>query len=311
VGARDDLRRFEAAERSQEQAVDEQRRTSTLHLVNDLTATNRQLNVDLIRDDRARGQAQIALDEQQLRARIDLTVLSATEQKQTLDDLAAWRLSREKQLNEQLMPVWQRQLEDWKDIHRLMREASEEAMNGVLRNGEDAFVQLVTTGRTSLRTLVTDFLAAKARLTFREFVGGGGGGSALSFLGSFFGGSPLSIDTGGYGITGGGNSLVSMGLGGGRAFGGDVGRGSIHPVNERGTPEVLSVGGKNFLMMGGQSGRVTPTQAGGRGVSINMPLTLHVDSRSDSAQIVQITTAAVAQAKAQIYDELRSARVIG
>jgi hypothetical protein len=48
----------------------------------------------------------------------------------------------------------------------------------------------------------------------------------------------------------------------GRANGGPVGRGGMYEVNERG-PEMLTVGDKSFLMMGGKSGHVTPGGPGG------------------------------------------------
>ena len=59
--------------------------------------------------------------------------------------------------------------------------------------------------------------------------------------------------------TGGWAALFSSFLGSGRAWGGNVGSGMIYPVNERG-PELLTVGGKDFLMMGSQSGRVTANE---------------------------------------------------
>ena len=48
----------------------------------------------------------------------------------------------------------------------------------------------------------------------------------------------------------------------GRANGGDVNRGGLYQVNERG-PEMLTVGDKSFLMMGSKGGHVTPGGPGG------------------------------------------------
>lgn len=53
------------------------------------------------------------------------------------------------------------------------------------------------------------------------------------------------------------SSLLGGLFGGGKASGGPVDRGRLYEVNER-RPELLSVGGRDFLMMGAQSGRVTP-----------------------------------------------------
>lgn len=47
----------------------------------------------------------------------------------------------------------------------------------------------------------------------------------------------------------------------GRALGGPVAAGGMYEVNEKGMPELLSVGGRNLLLMGKQAGQVTPTGA--------------------------------------------------
>lgn len=57
---------------------------------------------------------------------------------------------------------------------------------------------------------------------------------------------------------------------GGKAIGGLVAPNSLHRVNEHG-PELLSVGGKDFLMMGDRAGHVTPNShlGGGKAVTQN------------------------------------------
>lgn len=50
-----------------------------------------------------------------------------------------------------------------------------------------------------------------------------------------------------------------------RANGGPTAPSSLYQVNERGTPELFSSGGKQFLLTGNQSGQVTPTQVGKAG----------------------------------------------
>ena len=54
---------------------------------------------------------------------------------------------------------------------------------------------------------------------------------------------------------------------GGRAVGGSVHKGGMYQVNERG-PEMLTMGNKNYLMMGGASGKVSPM--GGTVVNVNV-----------------------------------------
>ena len=57
----------------------------------------------------------------------------------------------------------------------------------------------------------------------------------------------------------------------------------MYEVNERGIPELLSIGNRQFLMMAGRGGSVTPveddTGVVGRGnVSISVPLTINGDT---------------------------------
>ena len=66
--------------------------------------------------------------------------------------------------------------------------------------------------------------------------------------------------------------MISGLFGGGRAIGGPVSSGGLYQVNEKGTPELLNVAGKQYLMMGNQSGTVSPKSessgGGGQPVSI-------------------------------------------
>lgn len=120
----------------------------------------------------------------------------------------------------------------------------------------------LTLGTVAVNSLASAASAAAAALAA---VGGSGGGSSgLGGLGSLVG-SWLGFDTGGSGITSGNVGLADLGLGGGRAFGGGVQPGGLHPVNENGMPELLKVGGQSYLMMGGEGGQVTPLKPQGSG----------------------------------------------
>lgn len=65
-------------------------------------------------------------------------------------------------------------------------------------------------------------------------------------------------------------SLIGALFGGGKASGGPVAAGTLYRVNEN-RPELLSVGGRDFLMMGAQGGRVNPNPmlAGAGGTTVN------------------------------------------
>lgn len=58
------------------------------------------------------------------------------------------------------------------------------------------------------------------------------------------------------------SDLLGAFFGGGRASGGPVGPGQFYQVNESGM-EMLTVGGKDYLLTGNKSGSITP--AGGFG----------------------------------------------
>ena len=97
--------------------------------------------------------------------------------------------------------------------------------------------------------------------------------SALSSIGSFFG------------------------LGGVRANGGPVAAGTAYLVGERG-PE---------LFVPGSSGTVVPNDAlGGKAMQITYAPQIHIDSRSDLAQVAQSVSQAVAQGNQQLLELLHA-----
>ena len=256
-----------------------------------LIESNKDLAVELITNDEARVAAQLAMEEERLRKELDLTVLSVEDRKKAEAALDEWRVNRARQLNDQIRPAWERQLEQWRDVNQLMRQASDETWSGVLSNAEDAFARLAQTGKLNLNSLINDFIAARARLVFRDFMGGLSKGD----LGGSFVGTALSF----------------LGMGGGRAYGGDAHRGMLHPINERGTPEVLTIRGQDYLATGATSGKVTPMRPTSRSVNAVINQTNYIDSRSDVGQVAQIASQAVQAGQQQLLEQLRSERVLG
>ena len=59
-----------------------------------------------------------------------------------------------------------------------------------------------------------------------------------------------------------GNVFSSAFSGGGRAMGGQTSGMLAHPINERGNPEILKMGGKQFLLPTGQNGNISPLSQG-------------------------------------------------
>lgn len=120
-------------------------------------------------------------------------------------------------------------------------------LGDVFKSIEQDILSIVT------RLLVTQPLAEAIAKTIQSMGAAGGGG-----IGGFV------------------SSLVGSFFGGGRASGGSVSSGRVYEVNERG-PELLEMGSRAFLMMGGEGGRVQPMAARAAGgapvinVSVQMP----------------------------------------
>lgn len=91
------------------------------------------------------------------------------------------------------------------------------------------------------------------------------------------------------------SQLAGAFFGGGRATGGSVNAGQFYRVNENG-PEMLSVGGRDYLMMGNQSGQITPSVSGGgltiQNTYINPQLNdLRSESQRRSQEAVRLSIA--------------------
>lgn len=290
--------------------------------VRDLARRNADAQIALIRNPQDQVRAQTAEQIKRLTEDADATTLPwrvavattanpeqrAALQKQ-IDDFMAGTSAAQALANdalaEKLKPTWEKTLDGWRDNNRLMAESWNSMMDGVLKNGEDAFVQFATTGKLSIKGLVDGMLAEMARAQFRQFIGslGGGGGSWLGSLGGALG-SLLGL--------GGGNPILKSpntnfdisqldGISG-LATGGAAAAGSLHWVGERG-PELLR--------MGSQGGSVIPNHAiaaasGGGAVSLSMPTTIQIDARSDQGQIAQLVGGAIAESQRNMMAALRA-----
>lgn len=97
---------------------------------------------------------------------------------------------------------------------------------------------------------------------------------------------------------------VAGGIDGHRASGGPVRARGMYEVNERGT-ELLSVGGRDFLLMGSQSGRVTPHDklagavpaavvdsgsSAGRQVTVHAPVTVNPAAGMNEEQVGRVAS---------------------
>lgn len=93
-------------------------------------------------------------------------------------------------LTERMKPGWQTMLEGWRDTTRLMREASDQAMSGMLSKAEDGFVNFRKTGKINIEGMVSDWVDGQMRMQFRKFMGGETGGKITDGLSNLLGGKP-------------------------------------------------------------------------------------------------------------------------
>lgn len=158
--------------------------------------------------------------------------------------------------------AWQ----DYQSVAANVAQMSADAFTNAFRGMEDSLVTFVTTGKLSFTDMANSVVADITRIIIKQQISnalgvagsGGGGGGLMSLIGT------------GIGMLGGGGAVASaasalpgdsldnfLSLSGYRASGGDVTGGGLYEVNEQG-PELLTVGNRNFLMMGQQGGYVTP-----------------------------------------------------
>jgi phage-related minor tail protein len=270
-----------------------------------------QINISLIADDHARGEAQIELDRDVMQHRLDLLAKQGADVTAAQEQLNLNIIARQRALNEQLKPEYAKNLEAWQDSQRLMYDSTNNLQSAWLRDGEDAWVKFAQTGKLSVRSLVDDVLAEMARLQFKQTIAGG----LSNFLGTLIsayvgGGSGITNDSTG--------SLVDNGLGAGRALGGPIYPRTLHPINENGEPELVSTPKGTYLATGNQAGHVTPLRAlgsgGGQGGSapvVNLhiegaPSTPEVTQQSNGQGGVDLMVRFVAAAKAEVAKDIQA-----
>lgn len=169
----------------------------------------------------------------------------------------------------------------------------------------EGFINGSLSAKQAFRQFVGDVVSQINRITAQQLsesifgkgglFGGGssGGGGFFGDIGKFITGFGGGTASGGGGFF---SSLASL-FGGGLAGGGTAERGRFYEVNER-RPELLSVNGRDFLMMGSQRGKVIPNPqvSGGRSqvnnITVNVPETTTRVSGTQLAADIQRRIAA-------------------
>lgn len=170
--------------------------------------------------------------------------------------------------------AWQNYVEQSRDTASQAQSLTEKAFQGM----EDALTSFAMAGKLNFKSMAESIIADLIRIQIRasmvQALGGSSGGGGLfsaliSGAAAMMGGwqsagaqASGAVTAGVSGWSGGVSGTALPALAGGRANGGGVAAGGMYEVNERGTPEVLTVGNKQLLMMAGQSGNVTPLDTG-------------------------------------------------
>ena len=258
-------------------------------LLQQLADETARAGIALIEDERQRGLALIALDRQ------------IAERRAKAADLGDEALGRAISLIEQGAALSTQKLDA--DLDRAAARAgdamAESISEGILsgfRNGSsvvDIFVRELKAqfARTVLTPLIRPTVDAGNELIGQLIRGA---------IGAFSG--TLTVDPNGIGLAPGeADFATGAAIRGRRAAGGRVAPHGAYWVGETG-PELLR--------MGSEGGRVVPNPAVG-GVNVSMPVSVHIDARSDQAQIAQLVSNTVADAQRRMYEDLRARRVIG
>lgn len=183
---------------------------------------------------------------------------------------------------------------------------------------EDAVAQFAVTGKMSFADFTKSILADMARIAARQAVTGIFSSLATSAIGAavggyFGGGTAAASSSAGASSSGYSGAAFDSWVAGQRAGGGDVAPNSLYEVNELG-PELLTQGGRTYLMTGAEGGYITPLgRAAGPSsngsaspgmVQINAPVSVVVPDRSsEGMQLDQDALAANLQSQMKVAAE--------
>lgn len=276
----------------------------------EMEAETKRLNMALVRDDQARVRAQFQLEADGWRQRIEKT-REGTLERQTLEDqYSRWMVARQEQLNEDLKPGWQKMIDGWGDANKMMRDAHDRTMQGVVQSGEDAFVEWSRTGKLNAGNLVDGIIAEFARLQYRKFIAKPLAGFLEGVLGSVFGGGDDGFGTG----DGFGNEDIGLFL----HEGGMVGKEAtfnrrVSPSVWQGAPryhggglvtdEVPIIAKKGEgVFTEQQMAALQP--AGSGGTTVNYNPTIQIDARTDRAEVIKLVSQAMRASQAELLDKL-------
>lgn len=193
-------------------------------------------------------------DMEQLRARYeDRLAITKEYQQKELDEFDKTQ-AKKRELDGNWMLGAQSAIQTYIEKTQDAYAGARDATTSMMQTIEGAFVNMFTLADTSAKSFFTSILKGIAQVAAPQ---------AASGIAGFLGSAISSLLTGGAGAAAvGSGSILNTGIsfGGFKASGGPVAGGSLYRVNELG-PELLNMGGKDYLMMGGSGGYVKPLGA--------------------------------------------------
>lgn len=182
-------------------------------------------------------------------------------------------------------------MQNYYDHARDIAGQTEEIFTRAFGNMEDALVDFVKTGKLDFKSLMDSIIADMARAAIQQNITGPLSGW-LSGLFSGLGG------VSGSGMNTGVGSGFNSALWGMRASGGPVSAGGTYLVGEKG-PELLQ--------MGSQAGHIVPNHQLGREISLTSSPVIHIDSRTDQAEVRALVEKGVKAGNAKLINDLQIA----
>ena len=200
---------------------------------------------------------------------LGLDQLEADERAELLDKIQTEKLEKVKEHNEEVAATEE---EAARKIASLRAAQQVAMLQGLTALGNNINAVLAETGNEGTAIAKAIFLAMKAIQVAQIIATTEVAAASAGAHGAIIGGLPGWLaSSAGVRAMGYSSAALVAGLavgqtvGGGRAMGGTVSPQMAHPINERGTPEILNQGGKQFLLPTGQGGTVTPMGSGNGG----------------------------------------------
>ena len=184
---------------------------------------------------------------------------------------------------------------------------SQRVFENAARGMEDAIVTFAQTGKINFSQLASSIIADMLRVEAQRATSSIFS-SVLGAFGSFLGSTSLTAAAA---SNMGGNSLDNFlklnNNFAGRAIGGPVSAGRVYEINETGRPEVATLGGRDYLLTGGQGGTVRPASDAGA----STPVIVNIGQGVTRNEVAALIPTIVKQVQAAVQRDQRRESTFG